>query len=272
MIRFCNLHTHRNIIIVAGQNSIGKTTTFNTLVEHAKASGIPHEPQPYSDLFFLVDSIKADDRRGGLRHYHDWTSRREPGHHHSGEEPIIPFTVTDNEVVDDMFRDLFTALENAPSDRLIFVEWTGGRNVNPPEEPASRADFSFQRIRQLLQDGALPNAWLDRIAGVIHPVADTETRYALNDRKHSDSMEEIITGKVSPRKGSVVLDIFGEDDFSEITTLFTNRGIPIRTIHNDGSLRFAEQLQEVMGELFAPKLDEGKLHERSLEFPLKRRL
>ncbi len=246
------MDTYRNIIIIAGQNAVGKTTTFNVLTQEAKQTKIPYEPRPFSDLFFMLNTLKEDDRQGGFNHYHECCAQKEGGHNHSNGEAELPFTINNNKLIDAMFFDFFTALTISRTDRFLFIEWTGGRNINLPNEPASRADFSFERIGRMLQEGSLPSAWLERVYAVIHPTADNSTRHALNERKHTASLEEIATGTVSPIKSSVVLDIFGEDDFFHVESLLQNRGIPIYPIKNDATPRFYERLREASREFFSP--------------------
>jgi hypothetical protein len=243
-------NTYRNLIVIAGQNSVGKTTIFNTLIEEAKYFGIPNDPQPFSDLLFMLKNLEIDDKQGGINHYHEWSLQKEGKHYHVAGEPIVPFIVTSNKIIDAMFHSFFTSLADAPTGRLHFVEWTGGRNINPDDEPASRADFSFERIGNMLQEGKLPTAWLDRICGVIHPTADNLKRYELNEKKHTASLEQIATGTVSPKKGAVVLDIFGKDDFFMIEDLLKTKGISTYSVNNEVTPLFYERVREISAELF----------------------
>jgi hypothetical protein len=240
----------RNIVIIAGQNSVGKTTTFNVLTKEAKQIGIPYYHQPFSDLFFMLNTLKADDKQGGLNHYHEWCAHKMGIHTHDEGQAELPFIITDNKIIDEMFSDFFSDLAVSSSEKLLFAEWTGGRNINPAGEPASGADFSFERIGRMLQEGRLPTDWLDRVRAVIHVTAKKSIRYALNEGKHTDSIEEIITGTISPKKGAIVLDIFGEDDFLQVEGFLQNRDIHIYPIENDGTCRFYEQLREVSRRFF----------------------
>jgi hypothetical protein len=247
--------TDSNIIIITGQNSVGKTTAFNILSQEANGYGISYETQPVSDFLHLLNNVRKDDEAGGFHHYHEWTAEKKGGHSHRNKEPEVPFIVIGNKVIDGMFSDFFAFLSELPqSKNIYFAEWTSGININPPYEPASQVDCSFKKIAQSLQSGFLQRAWLNRVKAVIHPIADKDTRYDLNERKHSFLLQDLEEGNISPKKPRQVLDIFGKDDFSEIEGLFHSKNIPTYTIQNDANTLFIENLQEISKELFVPAL------------------
>lgn len=245
--------TDGHIIIVAGQNSVGKTTTFRLLTQEAKKRKLLYNPEPFSDLFFMVRALQEDDAQGGFNHYHEWSVWKDGGHRHDHGEAKLQFTVVSNKLVDAMFHNFFTALDHAPLDELLIVQWTGGKNVNLPNEPASRADFSFTRTGELLREGALPSTWLRNVRAVIHPVADTETRRTLNEMKHAITLEDALTEHLSPKKSLTVLDIFGKDDFVTIENIFLGDSIPVYSIRNDASPQFYAELREVARDIFLPR-------------------
>ncbi len=241
----------RSIILVSGQNAVGKTTTCNLLSEIAREKHIPYATKPISDLFFLLDEIMIDDHlNGGRGHYHEWCSHKRGGHSHLHNEPITPFTVTDNQLIDNMFAKFFNMLSSAATDRLCFAEWTGGMNTNPPDEPASEIDLSFSRIGKLLETGTFSSRWLDHVHAVIHPIADLNTRYALNRQQHSDLPEELDSGRVSPKKTITNLRIFGEDDFGHIRHIFEEKGIPVYYVDNTGDVLFFERIKKLAHQIF----------------------
>ena len=247
--------TDSNIIIITGQNSVGKTTAFNVLSQEAKRYEISYKTRPVSDFLHLLNNVRKDDETGGFHHYHEWTAEKKGGHSHRNKEAEVPFIVIGNKIVDGMFYDFFAFLSNLPQSKSIyFAEWTGGMNINSQYEPASQVDFSFKRIAQLLMSGFLPGSWINRVKAVIHPVADMETRYKLNEKKHGFLLQELEEGNVSPKKPRQVLDIFGKDDFYEIEELFNSKNIPTYIIQNNADTLFMEQLREVSKELFVPAL------------------
>ncbi|SRR5258708_38768249 len=109
-----------NFIIIAGQNSVGKTTTYNTLMEEAKTFLLSDNPHLFSDLLFMLNNLKIDDKEGGFNHYHDWSFLKEGGHSHANREPILPFTIISNKIIDAMFHRKLIGCERSPYSQDVF--------------------------------------------------------------------------------------------------------------------------------------------------------
>src|SRR5690349_244099 len=133
----------KDIVLIIGQNAVGKTTAFRYFTWIAEQQGIAYEPEPVSDFLFILKQALMDDKQGGFHHYHNWSEAKTGGHSHENGEATIPFAVTHNNLVDGMQEEFLHTITLLPRfGKLRFVEWTGGINTNPPEEPASQVDFS----------------------------------------------------------------------------------------------------------------------------------
>jgi hypothetical protein len=237
----------KDIILIIGQNSVGKTAAIRYLSWIAEQRGIIYDPKPISDFLFLLNQTLIDDKLGGFRHYHSWAPNKCSGHSHTHGEPTIPFAVTHNDLVDGMQNELLQTITLLPRfEKLQFVEWTGGINTNPPEEPASHADFSFNRIAKKIKEDLLTLQWLARVRAVIHISAATTTRFFLNTKDHSHQSPQILSGQASARRISTVLQLFGHDDFSNLEPLLKKAGASfIFNIHNKGDHNFYKDLRRI---------------------------
>lgn len=242
----------KDIILIMGQNAVGKTTALRYLTGIAEQRGIVYEPQPISDFLFILKQTLIDDARGGFHHYHNWSQVKNGGHSHTNGEATIPFAITHNDLVDGMQEELLTTISLLPkSEKLCFVEWTGGINTNSPEEPASQVDFSFGRVSRKIREDLLPLQWLNRVHAVIHITAGTNTRFFFNTKDSDCPSSQILSGQASSWRISTVLKLFGQDDFSKIKPFFKRAGVPfICNVYNKGDEGFYKDLRQISDLIF----------------------
>ncbi len=242
----------QDIILIIGQNAVGKTAAFRYLTWLAQQRGIAYESEPISDFLFLLKQTLMDDERGGFRHYHNWSKVKNCGHSHANGEATIPFAITDNDLIDGMQQEFLQTLTSLPhTGKLRFVEWTGGININPPAEPASQVDFSFNRVSARIQKDLLTIQWTARVRAVIHISATTATRLFFNTQDSDYQALQIMSGQVSAIRISTVLDLFGEDDFARIEPLFKQASVPfIFSVYNKGDDGFYEDLRRIGDVIF----------------------
>src|SRR5205085_8886753 len=125
--------------------------------------------------------------------------------------------------------------------KLRFVEWTGGINTNPSEEPAAQVDFSFNRVAKKIQEDLLPIQWVERVHAVIHISAETTTRIFFNTKDSDEQSSQILSGHASARRMPTVLNLFGHSDFYKIEPFFKKTGVRlICHICNKGDAGFYE--------------------------------
>jgi hypothetical protein len=135
--------------------------------------------------------------------------------------------------------------------KLRFVEWTGGINLNPLQEPASQVDFSFKRVSKRIKENLLAIQWLERVYAVIHVSADTAIRSFFNTKDSDDQSSEMLSGQVSAKRISTVLNLFGEDDFSWIEPFFKEFGVrSIFHVVNKGDRGFYRDLRRISHIIF----------------------
>lgn len=243
----------RDIIIVTGCNAVGKTTASNYLRKFASLHNISYENRMIADSQCLFEAMQFDDQTGGLHHTHDWciTNSNSHSHTHDQNQPVFPFTVTNNILPEKMRYDFFQKLsELQPTGKFWFVEWAGGVNTNQD----SSIDYSYAQMRFLLEEKKLPNRWLKRVKTVIHVTADEEVRLALNKQRSvpfSARPEAIENGTAFWQKDERVLRFYGKDDFAEIKDLLEAHNIDIHTIENNGDTSFYHKLPAVADEIFA---------------------
>lgn len=242
----------KDLVLITGQNAVGKTTAFRYFTWIAEQRGIAYEPEPISDFLFILKQALMDDERGGFHHYHNWSESKIGGHSHANGEATIPFAVTHNGLVESMQEDLLKTITTLPRfEKLRFVEWTGGINTNPPEEPASQVDFSFKRVAKKLQEDLLPVQWIERVHAVIHISAETTTRVFFNTKDSDDQSPQILLGHASARRMSTVLDLFGHDDFYKVAPFFKKAGVRfIFNMCNKGDEGFYEDLERISDVIF----------------------
>lgn len=242
----------KDIVLIIGQNAVGKTTAFRYLAWMAEQRGIAYEPEPISDFLFILKQALMDDERGGFHHYHNWSKTKTGGHGHANGEATIPFAVTHNDLVESMQEDFLQAITTLPRcEKLRFVEWTGGINTNPPEEPASQVDFSFNRITKKTQEDLLPVQWIERVHAVIHIAAETKMRNFFNTKDSDDQSPQILSGHASARRMPTVLNLFGHDDFYKIVPFFRKAGVRfIFDVCNKGDEGFYKDLRRISDVIF----------------------
>ena len=245
----------RDIIIVTGCNAVGKTTATNHLRYLATLHNVSHEGSIVADSQCLFEAMRADDEAGGFHHTHDCYKPGAQGHIHDSDEPIFPFTVTDNELPNRMRERFFKKLTKLRrTGKLWFVEWAGGVNTNPVEDPASCIDYSFATVKSMLEEGKLPQRWLKRVKAVIHVRAEDEVRFVLNKQRSIPfyaQPQAIENGTAFWQKDERVLRFYGRDDFLAIEGLFRKANIPVYSIKNYGNRYFYEQLGTVANRLFS---------------------
>lgn len=240
-----------DIILVVGPSAAGKTDVLNDLRESCRIHGIPYMAKAVSDAHTILDRMREDDREGGHHHTHDWCARAIQGHTHLRREPTLPFTVTSNIIPDRMYSDFFARLATLPQTaETWFAEWSGGINTNPPEEAASRADFSYGRIGKKLFWEEYDDSWIPRVRAIIHPVTERSVRFALNAKRGIPSEWQIEYGTASWPLTDTGMNIFGEDDFETIRHQFFRVGIPVYEIRNDGDNGFRRELHAIKRDLF----------------------
>lgn len=240
----------RDIIIVTGCNAVGKTTASNHLRELATLYNIPHENIIIADSQCLFEAMQMDDLDGGFHHTHDRCQPGIQGHSHHSDLPIFPFTVIDNELPNQMRKRFFNKLTKLHSKgKFWFVEWAGGVNSNQD----SSIDYSYARVKCMLEEGMLPTKWLKRVKAIIHVTAEEQVRFALNKQRSVPFFprpEAIENGTAFWQKDERVLQFYGRDDFIEIQGLLEKADITVYTIKNIGSRCFFEDLEIAAKKIF----------------------
>lgn len=245
-------HPTRNIILVAGPSASGKTHALNTIRHEIREFRLAHEFIPISDSHTILDRVREDDARGSQNHYHPWEGGG-IGHNHDSHPEITPLTLAGYEIGVAFMQDFFDALSYVPDDGVIhYAEWSGGKNINPPDDPASRADISFTTISRLLREGTITSTGLDRVLAVLHMEATREHRILLNESRGNPSDNMIRQGRASWKLDATAMRIFGEDDFLAAIPVLQGHGIPlIRTIHNKGRDEVQQELHAVLPEILS---------------------
>jgi len=243
-----------NIILITGRNAVGKTTASKHLRDKCVQSDLFCEDKTISDALSLLKTMQGDDEQGGFHHTHNWCESKEynRGHSHRLRQPVLPFTVLDNTLPDAMLLDFFTELSEIPQTNIIYIaEWAAGSNTNPKDTSASEIDYSYEKVRGMLEEEKLPVDWLTKVHSVIHLTASDENRCLFNEQRYVPCLEEMLDGTTSWPIQRKILQFYGYDDFSEIEDVFRDRNIPIFEIANDGSSAlFEKKLDSVFRRLF----------------------
>lgn len=244
----------RDVILVIGPSASGKTHALNLLRnEVAVTYGLQHELIPLSDSHTILERVREDDLSGGRHHYHPWT-RGMKTHHHRDNPDIIPFTLAGNKIGHAFVRDFFQNLARLPYTGAIrYAEWSGGRNINTKDDPASQTDLSFTTITRLIRENNIPSEGLDRIIAAIHVATPHEYRMRLNENRSIPTDNDIKFGLASWPLGQTAMNIFGEDDFgNETKELLEEHHVPfIRTLHNDGQGSLSRELRNSLPEIIS---------------------
>jgi len=244
---------NRDIIIITGCNAVGKTTASNYLRNWASLHNIPQENTIVADSHCLFEAMQDDDETGGHHHTHNWCQSDQHGHNYNDNQPEFPFTVTDNTLPDAMRINFFSKLTNLETGKLWFAEWAAGVNTNPPDDSSSNIDYSYAKVKSMLQNKSISAGWLKRVKAVVHISANECMRFDLNKRRLIPSTarpEAIEKGTAFWQKDEQVLRFYGKDDFAEIKDLLEAHNIDIHTIENDGDERFYHKLAAVADEIF----------------------
>ncbi|GAC1557741.1 MAG: hypothetical protein NVS2B2_15440 [Ktedonobacteraceae bacterium] len=245
---FANSITTRDIIIVTGCNTVGKTSASCHLKERIAPQHTFSMSQHVADSQSLLEAMQQDDRTGGFHHTHDWCVKGSKGHSHEHGKALFPFTVLDNKLPNDMRTHFFEKLVSlSATGELWFAEWAAGVNTN--SSPLSLIDYSYATARKTLEETNMSSCLLKRILAVVHIEAEMPVRSRLNRQRSLPStsiVEEIQHGTAFWQKDEIVLQFYGKDDFYTIADMFKDEGIPMYTIKNDGTPRFFnEQLAKV---------------------------
>jgi hypothetical protein len=246
-----------DIIIVTGCNAVGKTTASNFLRNFALLHNISYENRIIADSQCLFEAMQLDDQTGGIHHTHDWCTTNSKSHSHRNDQdqPVFPFTVTSNFLPEKMRYDFFQKLSALPPNgKIWFVEWAGGVNINPRNDPGANIDYSYASVKRMLQKGEIPNDWLYRIRAIIHVKAKRSVRFSLNKIRSVPSSaqpEAIEAGTAFWKKDDRVLRFYGRDDFSKLKYVFRKAGIPVHNVKNDGGRYFFESLEKKVEVIFS---------------------
>lgn len=244
----------RDIILVVGQNCVGKTKACTILATQLADNGLRCVASVLNDSQFLMRRVMLDDQGGGYGHYHPWCEPERPhqkrGHQHQSQSSV-PFMVSSQNVVDSASFDFFSALNNLPRGQQLYIaELTGGENTNNAACPQAALDISFARQAKLLQHGALPREWVQRVLAVVHLTTEPRLRLAASRLEMALHESEVLPGTLSPMKEPVTLDVFGRDDFHCLTPVLHEHGVHrIYDLKNDFTDQFSKQLSEVSDEL-----------------------
>ena len=184
-ILYKNMVVQMDIILITGCNVVGKTTAIYHLTKYIGIEKV--HCNTVTDSRYMLGAIRQDDKSDGLHHTHGWCNKSNVGHKHRSEEnePMFPFTVTDNTIPDATFDLFFTALNRLPhiSNKIYLVELAGGKNTLPASDPSSTVDYSYTKIKKMYLDNPKYQAWLARVHAVIHITADDEIRQNLKDKR-----------------------------------------------------------------------------------------
>ena len=129
--------------------------------------------------------------------------------------------------------NFFSKLTSLGTGKLWFAEWAAGVNTNPPDDPSSNIDYSYAKVKSVLQNKSISAGWLKRVKAVVHISADECMRFDLNKRRLIPSTaqpEAIEKGTAFWQKDEQVLRFYGKDDFHEIKDLLEAHDIDIHTI------------------------------------------
>ncbi len=253
----CSNGNKPDIIIVTGCNAVGKTTASNYLRKLANKHNIPYENRIIADSQCLFEAMQLDDQTGGYHHTHDWCKTNSNRHSHANDQdqPVFPFTVTSTTLPEQMRYDFFQKLSELQlTGKFWFVEWAGGVNINPRNDPSANIDYSYASVKRMLQEGDIPNDWLYRIRAVIHLKAKRSVRLSLNKIRSvptSAQPEAIEAGTAFWQKDDTVLRFYGRDDFSKIKRIFKKAGIQVYSVKNDGGHYFFECLEKEIEAIFS---------------------
>ncbi len=245
------MKSQNDIILVTGRNMVGKTTAIYHLKKYIDLDKIHNEI--ITDSQYLFESMMQDDKSGGIHHTHSWCEKSSRGHKHNSreDEPIFPFTVTDNTIPDSTFHLFFTALNNLPhiNNKIYFVELAGGRNTLFKDESGSDINYSYAKIKRIYQENLKYRKWMERVRTVIHITAADETRQILKHRRLMHFPKDLAKNTASWLIDERVLQFYGYDDFFEIQGLFDSSGVTVHDIKNDGSVFFFDRLNCLSKEL-----------------------
>src|SRR6266702_162740 len=154
------------------------------------------------------------------------------------DQPVFPFTVTSTTLPEQMRYDFFQKLSELQlTGKFWFVEWAGGVNINPRNDPSANIDYSYASVKRMLQEGDIPNDWLYRIRAVIHLKAKRSVRLSLNKIRSvptSAQPEAIESAKAFWEKDGTVLKFYGRDEFSKIKSIIKKTGKQDYSVKNDG--------------------------------------
>jgi GTPase SAR1 family protein len=239
----------RDIILLLGQASLGKSIIINKLKTNLQQRAIYYENKVLSDLPFLLKEINADAEKGGKGHYHPHKKLKKP-HRHKDHDVSKSFVLLDNTLTENMQQNFFQALNQLPHKKSLYIsEMTIGENSNPLSEQESYIDFSARTLREMIEKKHIPTEWLQRVYAVIHPLGSKYIRKLMNDYEYIESVK---TGKESEflKMGDEVLNMSGVDDFEALESIFRENGVNnIYYWENKGIQQFSQLIDNNLPDL-----------------------
>lgn len=234
----------KNIILVTGTISDGKTVLIGRLRQELARLNIPQALSVISDGSYLLEAIKQDHKLNhGRNHMHEGQSL--PGaHDHEGGSNKYDFVSAGKEIQTFMLSMFFDHLASVrDSGPLVFAELAGGRGEFKEGDPLAANDYSYQRMVRGLKSGEFATDWIDHLRMVIHPSSEFTSRLAWNrDRlEHPPTEEDIRGARASWGVPERVMYNTKYDDFEVFGGFLESRGVArscIETITNGGNPEF----------------------------------
>jgi len=252
-------------LVIAGSFGAGKTEGVRDMYSFLDSRHQHYDPA-ISDATYILEALGEDHKKNrGINHMHEGQRFPQPHDHRPGEKDL-QFAVTGNFVPHYMYNNFFRRLSReVPSDRFQIVEWSGGRNIHPPDHPAVNADYSFRTQVQDLWSGSYERGWLSHVALMIHPVTDFDQRLVFNQRRsdRDPTPDEIARGT---RSWGIPLDgmkLTGNDDFLEVVPDLERMGLAgrIHPISNNGDGTYTAELSRILTEVIDPMINfEGQIN------------
>ena len=245
----------RDLIIVGGQNAIGKTTAIKALCDLMLIKGFSCEYPLRGDYARLLEKTLEDDKIGGKHHFHYWCPIENPNdikeHFYKDLEltPMEPFFAIGNKLRDEALCEKLQGLAELPTlvNHFWVTDLVGGINTHSKGTIFSRSDGSFRRISTMLDEGLLPNSFLDRVYAAIHLTIKEELRILLFEKRHNFALQTANKKQanvIAELKPIEALRLYGKDDFDEIKNLFIESGaIHVCDINNNGDGSFFNHIQ-----------------------------
>ncbi len=231
----------KNIILVTGPISDGKSFLITGLREEFARRGIPQSLEVISDGKFLLDAVAHDHKfHEGRNHMHEGQQIPTAHYHGDGWQNKYDFVATGREIQTFMFANFFRQLEwIRDSGQIVFAELAGGDGVYKKDNPLAANDYSYARIVDGLNSGEFATEWVPRVLTVLHPSSEFSDRIAWNRNRlsHPPTEDEIMGGRASWGVPEMVMGNTAYDDFPVFQHFLESHGVNpfnIETIHNSG--------------------------------------